>query len=540
MDKRTAKLFADFASGHIERRVFLRRAMAMGLSLVTVGQMLRAVPARAQDAAAGGAPLVAEPGSGDPAWAGKEITVQANDDSVILPWNEVREEFEAATGAKVTIVAVPTAEGLPRILDDAATGANQLDAAMIGMWWLGELVAGDYILPYDEFYADNSGRFPAHNVEDELPGVQALRKYDGQLFVVPYDADGQVLYYRRDLLTDPTHMEAYKAETGNDLAVPQTWEELAAIAAYFNGKELGGDAGAGHGISMHLKVGGQGMFHYMSLSAPYVIGPENPNLYWFDPENMEPLVASEGHRRAMETYLQLVQYGPQAMAGWALGEAWDYFLRGNAVFTYSWGDVAALAVERDSYVKGKIGTTQLPGTMAYINPKTGEEYATDAPNIVGNTTGGSWAGVIMKASENPDLAYYWLALMATEPKQQYYATVGSDGVDPGRLSQMPPEVVDGGTGSIAQYEEQGWDAEDAAEYVRAYYDNFQNPNQLPYLRIPGTADYWNAMDIRLSEAITSGVTPEEACQQMADDFREINDRLGVDMQLEIYRGSLGL
>lgn len=542
MDMRTAKLFADFASGHISRRTMVRRAMAMGLSLVTVGQMLRAVPARAQDGtpAADGAPVVAQPGSGDPEWAGKEITVQCIDDSVRIPWDDVRAEFEAATGAKVTIVADPIGEAFPRLLEDAATGSNRFDAAMIGMWWLGDLVAGNYIMPYDEFYADNSGRFPQINVEDELPGVQALRKYDDQLYVVPYDADGQVLYYRRDLLTDPTHMEAYKAETGNDLGVPQTWDELKAIAKYFNGKDLGGDEGAGSGISMHLKVGGQGMFHFMSLSAPYVIGPENPNLYWFDPENMDPLVESEGHRRAMETYLELVQYGPQAMAAWALGEAWDYFLRGNAVFTYSWGDVAGLAVERDAFVKGKVGTSQLPGTMAYVNPKTGEEYATDAPNLVGNTTGGSWSGVILAASENPDLAYYWLALTSTEPKQQYYATIGTDGVDPGRLSQMPADVAEGGSGDIETYVAQGWDANDAREYLKAYYDNYQNPNQLPYLRIPGTFDYWTAMDIRLSEALTSGVSPEEALKQMAQDFRDINDRLGVEQQLEIYRGSLGL
>jgi multiple sugar transport system substrate-binding protein len=544
MDMRTAKLFADFAAGHIARRTFVRSAMAMGLSLVTVGQMLRAVPAAAQDgtpaAAADGPPVVAQPGSGDPAWAGKEITVQAIDDSVLIPWEEIRGEFEAATGATVTIVADPIGEAFPRLLEDAATGSNRFDAAMIGMWWLGELVAGDYIMPFDEYLADTSGRFPAVNPEDELPGMRALRMYDGQYYVVPYDADGQVLYYRRDLLTDPTHMDAYKTETGNDLGVPQTWDELKAIAAYFNGKPLGGDEETGYGISMHLKVGGQGMFHFMSLSAPYVIGPENPDLYWFDPENMDPLVESEGHRRAMQSYLELVQYGPQAMAAWALGEAWDYFLRGNAVFTYSWGDVAALAVERDSFVKGKVGTAQLPGTMAYVNPKTGEEYQTEAPNFVGNTTGGSWAGVIMKASENSDLAYYWLALMATEEKQRYYAGRGTDGVDPGRLSQMPPEAVEGGTGTVADYEAQGWVAEDALEYVKAYYDNYQNPNQLPFLRIPGTFDYWTQMDVRLSEVLTSGVTPEEALAQMAQDFRDINDRLGVEEQLEIYRGSLGL
>jgi multiple sugar transport system substrate-binding protein len=545
VDMRTMRLYDDFQSGRIDRRTFVRRAMALGVSLGVAGQMLRAVPAGAQDASpaaggAGGAPIVAQPGSGDPAWAGKSITVQAIDDSVLIPWNEVRAEFEAATGATATIVPDPIGEAFPRLLEDAVSQSNRFDAAMIGMWWLGELVAGQFIMPYDEFYDDTSGKFPQFTFEDELPGMQALRMYDGKKYVVPYDADGQVLYYRRDLLSDPAHMEAYKTETGNDLRVPQTWDELRAIAKYFNGKPLGGDEEAGSGISMHLKVGGQGMFHFMSLSAPYVIGPENPKLYWFDPDNMDPLVQSEGHRRAMESYLDLVQYGPPAMGAWALGEAWDYFLRGNAVFTYSWGDVAALAVERESFVKGKVGTVQLPGTMAYVNPKTGEEYQTQTPNIVGNTTGGSWAGVVMAASENPDLAYYWLALMATEPKQRFYAARGTDGVDPGRLSQIPPSVVPEGTGSVEDYEAQGWVAQDAEEYVKAYYDNYQNPNQLPFLRIPGTFEYWTQMDVRLSEALTSGITPEQALEQLAQDFREINDRLGVEAQLEIYKGSLGL
>jgi multiple sugar transport system substrate-binding protein len=544
-EHRAHELVDAFVQGRIDRRTFVRGAMAMGLSLAAVGQALRAVPALAQDASpaaggAGAAPVVAQPGSASAAgWEGKELTVQSIDDSVLIPWREVREEFEAATGAKLTIVADPIGDAFPRLLDDAAAG-QRFDAAMIGMWWLGDLVAGDYVRPYDEFYDDTSGKFPAFVFEDELPGMRALREYGGQKYVVPYDADGQVLYYRRDLLTDPAHMQAYQAEYGKPLGVPQTWQDLRDIAKYFTGKPLGGPEEAGHGISMHLKVGGQGMFHFMSLAAPFVIGPENPKLFWFDPDNMDPLVGSEGHRRAMELYLELVQYGPPAMGGWALGEAWDYFLQGNAVFTYSWGDVAALAVERNSFVKGKVGTAPLPGTMAYVNPKTGEEYVTQTPNLVGNTTGGSWAGVIMKASENSDLAYYFLALTATEPKQRFYAARGTDGVDPGRLSQMPPTVVPEGTGNIEDYTAQGWVAQDAEEYVKAYYDNYQNPNQLPFLRIPGTFDYWTQMDVRLSETLTADTTPEDALAQMAQDFRDINDRFGVEQQLEVYKTSLGL
>ena len=83
-------------------------------------------------------------------------------------------------------------------------------------------------------------------------------------------------------------------------------------------------------------------------------------------------------------------------------------------------------------------------------------------------------------------------------------------------------------------------AQDAEEYVKAYYDNYQNPNQLPFLRIPGTFEYWTSMDERLSEAVTNKSTPAEALAAMAETFREINEIRGVDQQLDIYKKSLGL
>ena len=532
-------LYRQLVDKQIDRRGFVKGAAALGVSASSVGFFLKAADVRAQDAPV--PPVVAQPCEGDGClFSGQSLTAQCIDDSVKIPWEEVRAEFEAATGATLEIIADPIGEAFPRLLDDAASGTNSIDCAMIGMWWLGDLVAGDYVLPYDDYLADTSGKFPTIDPADELPGVQALRMYDGLRYVVPYDADGQTLYYRRDVLTDPANMQAFKDATGADLAVPTTWDELIAIAEFFNGKDLNGDGQPDNGVSMHIKVGGQGMFHFMSLSAPYVIGPDNPKLYWFDPENMDPLVESAGHLKAMETYLKLTTLGPEAMIGWALGEAWQYFLDGKAVFTYSWGDVAALAVERNSFVKGKIGTVQLPGTMAYTNPKTGVETATTEVNYVGNTTGGSWASVIMKGSDVPELAYYFLALVATKEKQQFYAARGTDGVDPGRLSQMPPNVVEGGTGNIEQYTALGWEVADAEEYVKAYYDNYQNPNQLPFLRIPGTFEYWTQMDVRLSEAVSGGQAPADVLKTMAEDFRGINERLGVEQQLEVYKKSLGL
>jgi multiple sugar transport system substrate-binding protein len=162
---------------------------------------------------------------------------------------------------------------------------------------------------------------------------------------------------------------------------------------------------------------------------------------------------------------------------------------------------------------------------------------TEEPNVVGNTTGGSWAGVISKFSDAPEATYYLLALMATKEKSAVYAARGWDGVDPGRFFHyLPPN----GTGSMEDYLAADWNADDVLDYTNAYYDNFSAPLQFPYLRIPGTFEYWTSLDIHLSEAATGQVSPEEAVQATAADFEAITDRLGREQQLEIYKASLGL
>ncbi|MCS7261767.1 MAG: extracellular solute-binding protein, partial [Anaerolineae bacterium] len=314
-----------------------------------------------------------------------------------------------ATGAKLNIVEVPFAEHFPKLMTDLTTGSGQYDISIAGAWWLGDLVGGDYILSYDQWY--NDPRFPQWDIEDVQPGPRSLLEYGGKKYMVANDHDGQVMYYRRDLLEDPAHKAAFKEKYGYDLKVPETWKEFRDIAEYFNGKDLNGDGKPDNGLTMHLKVGGQGMFHFMSFAAPFVIGPENPKLFWFDPKTMRPLMDSPGHLRALETLVDLIQFGPEAMMGWSLGEAWDHFLRGEAALTFTWGDLGALAQQEGSKVKGKTGAAILPGTTEYYNIKTGQWVKVNGVNRVGNTTGGSWAGVISKFSKAPEASYFLLALM---------------------------------------------------------------------------------------------------------------------------------
>ncbi len=486
-------------------------------------------------------PVVAEACEGEACFCqDKTVTVIVNTAGekgpISGPFYEVRDEFQAATGATLEIVEVPFAEHFPKLLTDMTTGTGQYDTSIAGAWWLGDLVGGDYILPLDEYYNDTTGKYPAWEIEDVQQGPRNLLTYDNKLYMVGNDHDGQVMYYRSDLFADPAHQAAFKEQYGYDLKVPDTMQEFRDAAEYFNGKDLNGDSTPDNGLTMHLKVGGQGMFHFMSFAAPFVIGPDNPNLFWFDPATMEPLMGSPGHVRAMETLIDLVQFGPEAMMGWSLGESWDHFLRGQAALTFTWGDLGALAQQEGSQVKGKTGAAPMPGTTEYYDIAAGEWKQTEAPNKVGNTTGGSWAGVISKFSDAPDCTYYLLALMANPAKSEVYAYRGWDGVDPGRFSHY---LEPNGTNTIDGYLAAGWDAADAEAYTNAYFENFGAEMQFPYLRIPGTFEYWTALDIHLSEAATGQRSASDALAATVEDFNAITDRLGRDQQREIYIKSLG-
>jgi multiple sugar transport system substrate-binding protein len=484
-------------------------------------------------------PVVAEPCEDDCPFEGQTVTVTVNtagpDGPISGPIFEVRDEFEAATGATLEIVEIPIDEHFPRLMTDLTTGTGQFDASFAGAWWLGDLVAGDFLLPYDEFYGDP--RFPEWDEENVLPGPRALLEYGGSRYMVANDHDGQVMYYRRDLLEDPDHQAAFEEAYGYELRVPQTWDEFADVAEHFNGEDLNDDGQPDSGVTLHLKVAGQGMFHFMSFSAPYVIGPDNPDGYWFDPETMEPLIDSPGHVRALEQLVEIIQHGPEAIVSWDLGESWDHFLRGEAAITFTWGDLGALAQQPGSEVKGQIGSAPLPGTNEYYDVAAGDWVETDEPNVVGNTTGGSWAGVISKFSDAPEATYYLLALMANEGKSNVYAARGWDGADPGRFSHF---LEPNGTATAQDYLAADWDEADVQDYSDSYYENFNAELQFPYLRIPGTFEYWTALDVNLSEAASGQKSPEQALADTATEFAAITERLGLEEQLEVYQTSLGV
>jgi multiple sugar transport system substrate-binding protein len=485
-------------------------------------------------------------GPGEKPFEGSTITVLTLDSGpkggISGPLHAFRPIWEELSGGKVDIALTPITDLYAKMMLDLRQGTGLYDAVIVGAFFYGDLVEGNYILPIDDYMA--SGDYPQWSYDAMPASLRNLYTWGGVGYGVLNDADGQVLYYRRDALTDPAHQEAFKAEAGYDMPVPPTtWQQVLDISNYFNGKNWdASDPDPDSGTVLHLKVGEQGHYHFQSLSASFAMTPGDKvdryhNVYWFDPEDMTPLINSPGHVRALEFLQELHKTGPAAQVGWSLGEAWDYFLRGKSVFVFSWGDVGALCQDTArSKIQGNCASAVLPASTTYWNRETQQWVETETPQKVGNTTGGSWHGVISAFAKDPDAAYSFLSLMAIKPVSKWLATYGWNGVDPGYSYQFLEPL---GEAKLEDYVQAGWNADDVKDYLQAYYDNFNAPTILTYLRIPGAPEYWDIMDKNLSAAMSGAKTAQQALDDTAATWQEITDRLGRDKQLELYRTAIG-
>ncbi len=485
-------------------------------------------------------------GPGEKPFEGVEISVTVNASGpkggISGPLHAFRPIWEELSGGKVNIVELPFAEHYTKMMLDLRNATGQYDAFMVGAFWYGDIAPAGYAFPIGDLVGNPE--YPQWTYDSMPPALKVLHYWGDTPYGVLNDADGQVLYYRRDALNDPEHQAAFKAEYGYDMPVPpKTWQQLLDIARYFNGKNWDdNDPDPDSGMVLHLKVGEQGHYHFQSLSASFAITPGDKvdryhNVYWFDPTDMTPMINSPGHVKALEFLQELHKTGPAAQVGWSLGEAWDYFLRGKSVFVFSWGDVGSLCQDTTrSKIKGVCAASILPASEEYYDHEKKEFVKAEDPKPVGNTTGGSWHGVISNFSANPEATYSFLSLMAIKPVSIWNANNGWTGVDPGYSYQfLEPQ----GEAKLEDYVKAGWDPADVQDYLKAYYDNFYAETMLTYLRIPGTFEYWDILDKNLSAAMSGEKSAQQALDDTAAAWEQITDRIGRDSQLKDYREAIG-
>ena len=537
------ELAAGFFQGKITRRRFIRQAAKFGVSAALLSRMVPASLA-ANESLVDSSPLAPNesPVTKERIEYLKSKPYKNTTINVMVLRSAVGDcveyhapRWEEQTGAHVNITKIPIDTLHQEIFADLK-GPGQYDAYQTGAWFYGDFFTSDEasIVEIAPFLKDP--KYPYWDPDQFLPAMKRLYTWQGKLYGVLFDADAQILYYRKDVFGNADYQEKFKSKLGYDLPnPPKTMKEMHDVASFFTGWDWNGDGKDDWGISLHAKVNEQGFFHFLTLAAPYVVSPTNKYFY-FNPDDMKPLINSEGHLRALEDYVKFLANGPKEQIGWTLEQGWNVFLSGHAVMEPTWGDLPTLAQDRArSSVQGRVGATIIPGATEAFNPLT-NQWEKTALNTVGNTNGGSWHCVISRQSKQKEAAYDFLAFMANKKNAFFNVVTGWTGVQPAMKYEYFPPV---GTGNVEEWVNQGWDKADAIAYLNAYYANLVLPAQEIYLRIPGAADYWHELDVRISSVLAGKTKPKEALDDIYQAWEQITDRYGRESQKKLYAESYG-
>ena len=423
-------------------------------------------------------------------------------------------QFEELTGAKVNVHFVP----FPDLYQELILGLKKgkYDVVFYGSMWIAD--AQPYLSPIPERMLESA------QYRDVLPHYQNIATWMGVPVQVPIDGDRHYLQYRRDLLEDPTVRAEFKRTTGQSLEVPRTWKELNQVARFFQGRKTA-DGSVVSGIAevtvSDALLGNQ----FIKRAAPYAKHPHVGGGFYFDLETMEPLVNTPGFVQALEDFIASKELYPPGGGTFDFPAVIRSFGKGEAVFSDSWDDPFVQAMEPGSKLRNRVGATLSPGSREVWNRRTGRWDHFRDVNYVPYIVYG-WTSAVARSSRHQEAAFDFLGFYANPENHASDLVVGRFGMNPFRRADLNKRFW---------MRRAGWDEPVAASYVDTLQRMSRSRNRVLDLRIHLGQQYVHALSIGVYRALTGRQSPQAALDEVAERWRQITERLGVDRQRAAYR-----
>ena len=453
----------------------------------------------------------------------KLIAVTQTGPQVAGPLQKYAEVWEKKTGGSVEVQTFPFGDLFQKIRTAFVSGANPFDILVYASDWAGDIMGSGYVIEVPQKIQDQM------SFKLLLPAYRdRILAWGGKTYGMPYDGDAHMVYYRRDLLTDSQYQGDFKAKYGYNMpAPPKTWQQYHDVAEFFNGMTIDGQIiyGAGTAFKPHA----QSYWTFLGIAASFSKAPGNP-AYFFDPNTMKPLINNPGFVRALDLYSSLVLVGPPDVVNWDVGDIRSNFPAGKVVLGIDWGDVGPLSSDpNSSVVTDKWGSSLEPGVDQYWDNQKNAwvNKFNQAPFLAF----GGWIQGVTSTSKNKNAALDFAAFMGNATMSLKLCVEPGSGVNPHFTSDL---------NDIAKWTKLGMTAPQAKEYLEAIGNIIGNPNNVVDLRIPGAAEYFDALDTGLAQAVAGQVSSKDALDAVAQQWNQITDRLGRDQQKKLYRQMLGL
>ncbi len=460
---------------------------------------------------------------------GTTINVITRDETISKAITRHIAQFEALTGAKINLTALPISDLYSTLQQDWSSNAPKYSLAVVLPQWQSDFIKAGNL----EDLTTRVKTDTALQWQDIAPFYRNVSAtYEERTYGIPLDGDFHMVYYRTDLLKQA------------ELTPPATWEEYLAIAKQFHGKDLNGDGEPDYGSCIENRDKSYSAFMLGSFATPFLQSQGTAQGAFFDVDTMKPLVNNPAFGRALDLFKQVLNYGVPRNQQLTVAQVRHLFTTGRCALSLDWGDTGTLAIdEKISKVNNKVGAVVTPGTKEVLDRKTGKlvacdkftcPYAIDGVNHAPYAANIGWIGVVFaKAPPHvKDAAYAFLSYVSQPAQSNVDVTIGATGFNPYRISQFK---------DAAPWVQAGMSPEAASNYLGAIGVSLNNPNMVLDLKIPQNEPYqFKFLNGVLSDFLTDKITTTEAMQQIEQKWEQLTDTVGRASQKAAYRSSLGL
>ncbi len=430
--------------------------------------------------------------------------------------------FEEKTGAKIRVVTPSWNETIEKTQQSLVDPDLNYDIFVVIAMWNGMLLAQDHIEPVPQWVKDKI------NWDDVLPIYKnSVLSYNNIAYGMPYDGDCINLYYRKDIFENQAIQEKFKQQFNKELTVPTTWDEYKIVAKFFTGWDWNNDGKVNYGNALLRKTGDIAMLEFFATAAAYAKHPDDL-AYFFDPETLKPRINNEAFVKALEDYIELIDYAPDGVINYAGHDVRNSFVTGQVAMAIDWADLGIYAAENEisKLNSDQVGYAQIPGSNKVFNSKT--NVWEDRLNMVSSISG-NWSFFVNKESKNKQLAFEFAAHMTSKDITKKYVAISGNAVNPSRYSHFDDPK---------SWEQSGFTYDSAKRYLDAITQSLTNKNVVYDITIPGAGEYYQALDEAVYLALKGSLSIQEALDQAATQWEAITDKLGRDKQIQYYKASL--
>lgn len=411
-----------------------------------------------------------------------------------------KDYIKETLGIELVAVSEPTPVHYALAMRDWMAGGGDYDIMTVKPSWNAELMGQGYFMPLDEFMDEEAWAYYHDAVERY---TKTYCEWGGKVYAFVQDGDAAILYYRKDIMNDPTNRKNFKAKYGYELPVPpDTWDQLIDVAEFLNGWDWDNDGKVENGIAFcawHEEV-------LMISFATMYMSLSDGKLLW--DKEMHPQINNECGIKTLELMKTLYQFAPRGWLGYTWSESFSCVIEGEVALSLNYGDIGKLVLNPGTFagsggphLKEKFGYSLWPAT--YIEGKPSRYDPIFFGRIIG----------IPRFTKYPEAAFAVVKAISEPKRVMLHTSNLQSGTD--IFSKTARDI-------------NNWTINIDPQFIKVYADALDYG--VPEIMIPASEQYYRLLGTEIQKYLNEEQDAKATLASIEANWERTTDQLGRERQ----------